>query len=845
MKLPDRYRLSPTWLYTVLAAVGAVVIAGAVMLGGAVSRANAQDVLDRTLSYMKRQCDNYDNVIDADEVKSLMRLTEQADAIGNILSAGASSEMADFLDSYGSSQRLSGIFVLDGQLQPVHCYDTAKAAWAKWAEVLRREAVRSVLDHPEKIYAERLELDGETYDIAVTARRDAAGLIVCCHLQERDTLDEHSTSVRALLAGYETILNGTLYITDGKNVIGTNAPGSYDAETDEIEAIGRLKGSGKHDRLVHVEVDGQSFYGGRSGYREYDLYVLFPQKSVYAVRRDIVLPVVGVYGLLILLLVVLHDRTRRAHEVELDSEHETIRAISRICSSSILIDLAADTLEFLQRPQFYEGIPTDGSALQVLDKLIDCFVAEGYREEYRRFADVETLAERMDDKRYLDFTYLAASGEWFEDIIVIKERSADGKVLSFILMTLDVNDQKQKELQYQEQLELFARRERQANLAKTDFLRRMSHDIRTPINIIIGMLEIASRHPDDPDKLERCRHMARDAAGQLLELVNDVLTLNKLEADENTTERTNFSLPEETRSIYAVAEIQAQARGLTLPPPDVQIVHEWFFGRPLYLRQIMLNILGNAVKYTPPGGRVDYSLRETPIDDERSEISFVCADTGIGMSREFQQRMFEPFAQESGEQCTTQDGVGLGLSVVRKLVDRLGGQIEVQSEKGKGTRFSVTLPLHIGHAPAAEAALPDAQPSLAGLHLLVAEDNDLGREIAVQLLSDSGASVTEAEDGEQALSLFSAAPEGAFDAILMDVQMPRMDGMTAAQRIRALPRADAKTVPILAITANIFPEDMQKYRDAGMDDMLPKPLDAQAMLHILAERCQKKGADAR
>ena len=212
MKRPDRYRLSPTWLYTVLAAVGAVVIAGAVMLGGAISRANAQDVLDRTLSYMKRQCDNYDNVIDADEVKSLMRLTEQTDAIGNILSAGASSKMADFLDSYGSSQRLSGIFVLDGQLQPVHRYGTAKAAWTKWAEVLRREAVRSVLDHPEKIYAERLALDGETYDIAVAARRDAAGLIVCCHLQERDTLDEHSTSVKALLAGYETILNGTLYI---------------------------------------------------------------------------------------------------------------------------------------------------------------------------------------------------------------------------------------------------------------------------------------------------------------------------------------------------------------------------------------------------------------------------------------------------------------------------------------------------------------------------------------------------------------------------------------------------------------------------------------------------------
>ena len=277
-----------------------------------------------------------------------------------------------------------------------------------------------------------------------------------------------------------------------------------------------------------------------------------------------------------------------------------------------------------------------------------------------------------------------------------------------------------------------------------------------------------------------------------------------------------------------------------MPPPDVQIVHEWFFGRPLYLRQIMLNILGNAVKYTPPGGRVDYSLRETPIDDERSEISFVCADTGIGMSREFQQRMFEPFAQESGEQCTTQDGVGLGLSVVRKLVDRLGGQIEVQSEKGKGTRFSVTLPLHIGHAPAAEAALPDAPPSLAGLHLLVAEDNDLGREIAVQLLSDSGASVTEAEDGEQALSLFSAAPEGAFDAILMDVQMPILNGYETTKKIRQMEDRKKAEIPILAMTANAFEEDRKRSMEAGMNGHVAKPLDMQEILKTIVDCIQHK-----
>lgn len=406
---------------------------------------------------------------------------------------------------------------------------------------------------------------------------------------------------------------------------------------------------------------------------------------------------------------------------------------------------------------------------------------------------------------------------------------------------LHQKEEKEKEEEYRKSLQEEACRADAANVAKTEFLQRMSHDIRTPINGIIGMLAVAERYPDDLKKQDECREKISKASQLLLELINEVLDMGKLESGEVVLEERSFSLKDLSNEVLTVIEKLAEERDIEVIRENFSVTHWDVVGSPGHVKRLMMNILGNAVKYNKDHGKIILSLREEEGEEGRAVYTFTCEDTGIGMSREYQKRIFEPFTREDESVKTAYNGTGLGMPIAKKLTETMDGSISFTSEKGKGTTFTITLPFLIDKAAGkAEETAEEAEASIKGVRILLVEDNELNMEISEFIIAEKGAVVTKAWNGKEAVETFANAPEGAFDVILMDVMMPVMDGCEATKEIRALPRKDAKAIPIIAMTANAFTEDKIRTREAGMNEHLSKPLAPDLVVKTIAKFLGKK-----
>ena len=397
-------------------------------------------------------------------------------------------------------------------------------------------------------------------------------------------------------------------------------------------------------------------------------------------------------------------------------------------------------------------------------------------------------------------------------------------------------EQKRRDLEYQEKLEQKVMEAQRANRAKTEFLQRMSHDIRTPINGIRGMVEVADYYQDDLQKQTECRKKIWEASGFLLELINDVLDMGKLESGEVTLEERPFELKTLLDGIVEIVSRQARERGIEITVKDYAVSHGNLIGSPLHLKRLYMNILSNAVKYNKDNGKIFVECRESRSEEDMAVIEFICRDTGIGMSPEFQKHVFDPFVQESNSARTSYGGTGLGLAIVKNLVEKMGGTITFESEPDVGTTFFLTVPLKIDHDTAGQEKQPEEErnASIRGMRILIAEDNELNMEIAQFVLESAGAIVTRAMNGQEAVEQFQASAPGELDVILMDVMMPVMDGLEATRAIRALDREDAKTIPIIAMTANAFAEDRKRVIDSGMNEHLAKPLETQQLKRVIA-----------
>ena len=392
--------------------------------------------------------------------------------------------------------------------------------------------------------------------------------------------------------------------------------------------------------------------------------------------------------------------------------------------------------------------------------------------------------------------------------------------------------EQEKDEKYKAELLIAAKKAEAANEAKTEFLQRMSHDIRTPINGICGVLNVADHYADDMKKQTECRAKIKEASHLLLELVNDVLDMSKLETDEVILEEIPFNLSSIFREVFVVIEQIAAEQNIRIAWEKKEIIHRNLIGSPGYVKRVMMNILSNAVKYNRENGHIYISCIEIPSEQlGMTTMEFVCQDTGIGMTEEFQKCVFEPFAQEHTGSRTKFAGTGLGMSISKKLVEKMGGTITFESEEGEGTTFVIRVPFKIDLDVDKSKEQKDlSEKTIKGLRILLAEDNELNMEIAEFMFQKEGAEVTKAWNGLEAVEIFEKSSPGEFDVILMDIMMPVMDGLEATRQIRAMDRLDAKMIPIVAMSANAFQDDVERSKKAGMNKHISKPLAGESVI---------------
>lgn len=676
----------------------------------------ATQAMEDTISYVGGQYINCDK-INADSVtKSLDRIVERVKQVQRYLERTDTDALdRELLEGYAKDLRLTGILLLDPEGNIVCEYRQNQEGEKELLETLKKETVLDVSQYPLKTYATRIDgRDGSLIDLAATGRSDVPGIIVCYYHTPVQYTKNYKLSIQSIISGYNASIDGTVVITDGKQIIASNEENlvGMPAESQPVIDLLRQK-SVRAGKLTHLRVGTTGYLGGRNVGRNYYIYVYFKDADIFTSLKA------NVFLVLILYTIVL-------------------------------------------------------------------FVAASLR--------------RKAEKDYME-------------------------------------EQKRRDLEYQEKLEQKAKEAQRANRAKTEFLQRMSHDIRTPINGIRGMVEVGDYYHDDLQKQTECRKKIWEASGFLLELINDVLDMGKLESGEVTLEERPFELRELLDGMIEIVAKQARERGIEIVVKNYEIRHWNLIGSPLHLKRLYMNIMSNAVKYNKDNGKIYLECNEISSDEEVAMIEFNCRDTGIGMTREFQEHVFDPFVQESNTARTSYGGTGLGLAIVKNLVDKMGGTITFESEQNVGTTFHLTVPLKIDRSAQKKEDLEQEvqNTSVKGMTVLIAEDNELNMEIAQFVLESEGAKVICAMNGKEAVDLFCQSKPGTIDVILMDVMMPVMDGLEAARTIRRLERADAKTIPIIAMTANAFAEDRKRAFDAGMNEHLAKPLETKQMKAVIAE----------
>lgn len=530
----------------------------------------------------------------------------------------------------------------------------------------------------------------------------------------------------------------------------------------------------------------------------------------------------------------IHDRLQKALE-EATLKNEIISAIGKSYYYISRIDLEADYYEVVSGE---ENFPVTAKLKGCMSKTFrhNCerIVAEEYLEAFLLFCDVSTMAERLQDEESIAMEYRTVNGDWRRTRLIVKKRDEQGRVTHVLCAVRSINDEKRRE----RQLALRVAEAKHETALKTRFLSNMSHDIRTPLNGIIGLLDMAEKFPDDLQMQEKCRKKIRELSKFLLSMVNDILDMNKLQSGEIVNQDITFDIADMLRTVNEAAQIKAGEK-------QIEYIIEWenssftnlyLVGNPLYTARILSILADNAIKFSHIGSSISVNCNEEQLDDKNVICEFVCKDYGIGMSKEFAEHAFELFSQENESSRTKYEGTGLGLAIAKKMTDLLHGTIRLESEKGVGTTATVRIPFKIGTSDDIDAAQDYKMISLQGLRVLLVEDNDLNMEIARFILEEQGITVEAAVNGQEAVELFEKSEPGYYNVILMDIMMPVLNGLDATRKIRALKRTDAEIIPVIAMSANAFSDDMIRSRLAGMNAHLAKPLDREK-IGITIQKC--------
>ena len=807
------------------------------------------NTLNETFDFVKTRIERYEIYNTNDQVKSLVRLMDKTTELSRVIAQeGNLSE--EMLDEYAREQRLTGILVLD-QDQKV-AEQTAKDgdAMPLWQKLIECDYVHDIADHPEKTYTTRLRNEGKLYDFAAVARQDAAGILIAYAQKEEVNELNGDLTMASLFSDFPFEMNGSVVICDDNKVVSTNKQELTSRSIEAAKSLYKNQFKADVNRIVRLHSKNGIWYGRQEKIKDYDAYIFFPKYQVYITRNTVCM----IYVLLALLLFSLYrvsrSRTEKRSILQDQKRLRVIDALGHAYSSISLVNIKTEEIEIVKASKSMKP-DQKGDMLSKAhqEELIRQVIAEPFQKAYREFISMSTVAKRLEKREMLSFTAQTVDERWLTMIIVPQGYDKNGKLCTVLVANRDATEEKEREIEQDKNLRNALAAAEHANKAKTVFLNNMSHDIRTPMNAIIGFTALATAHIDNTELVLDYLKKIRTSGQHLLSLINDVLDMSRIESGSVEIEYAAVHLPDILNDLKTIIQGSSYSRQQKLSIDTQDILYEDIITDKLRLTQVLLNISSNAVKFTPAGGRISICVSEKPCNrDGFATVIFRVKDNGNGMSQEFRKHVFDSFSREH---TVTENGIGgsgLGMAIAKNIVDMMGGTIQVESEVGKGTEFTVAFECKIAGAAVKQEPAPEpgdliksenqkpqveSKRSYKGKKALLVEDNELNREIATAILEEIGLDVDIAEDGTDAVNMMSSAEGRKYDLIFMDIQMPKMDGYTATREIRTLDDPKCANIPIIAMTANAFEEDRKKAIKAGMNGHIAKPISADAILENL------------
>lgn len=790
----------------------------------------ASRTADTILSRMRTRSIDHSLQENNDEVKSLVRLLDKTRELNyreKDVKVLAESALADYV----KDQRLTGAVILNSRLEPV-LYEAGDGLFP-WQTVVQRVFVKSILTYPFKQFASR-EAFGDIgfYDYGVVARHNSAGLVMTWVKKKPGQFGVVS---KDLYPGDTFAMDSLVFVVRNGRIVSTNLEGWNGQLQQKCPFLSVPTGHlPAYDFNLH-DVQGEKWYGRFTQVKGHQVFVLIPEAPLFEFRKSEFGEVLFGFILMLGLLALVRMRTGQRYVQKLQTQFDTIQGISSIYISTYLVRIPENSVQLLKSTAEIRRIYRPGiRATDFFRTHLNTVIAPSCIAEALAFFNIETLGDRLASASKLETKLQLKNGRWIRVMAIPQTRNKSGTLTACLLTSRDITEEEQHEAAVKKQLREAAEAAKSAAVAKMQFLRHMSHDVRTPINGIRGLVEVARRAPNDMQRQTYCREKIWIISGTLLELVNDVLDMSKLDSGGERLESVSFDISELMDELVVTTQPIADKQGVLIKR---RMEGSWWrvIGSCKHLRRICINLVFNAVKFTPAGGSVTIGCRAISEGSGHMTLEFSCRDTGRGMSKEFQKHIFEPFMQEDSNAART-TYQGTGLVITKQLVQLMDGSIDFVSELGRGTTFTVRIPLQTDDSvPVETLDEPEIrQKDLKGMRVLLAEDNEINREIAHCFLSDAGVEVTEVTNGEEAVKKFEETAPGTFDLVLMDIMMPLVDGLEATRRIRALPRSDAAAIPIVAMTANVFDDDIEECIRAGMNEHLSKPLECEKLLRVLS-----------
>ena len=805
--------------------------------------------LNETFDFVKNRIERYEIYNTNDQVKSLVRLMDKTTELSRVI-AQEGNLSAKLLDEYAREQRLTGILVLDQNHKVTEQTAEDGDAMPLWQKLIESDYVRDIAEHPEKTYTTRLRNEGKLYDFAAVARQDAAGILIAYAQKEEVNELNGDLTMASLFSDFPFELNGSVVICDEDKVVSANKKDLAARSIEDSKSLYENEFKTGGNGIVRLHSKNGNWYGRQEKIKDYDAYIFFPENHVYITRNIVCV----IYVLLALLLFSLYgvsrSRTEKRSILQDQKRLRVINALGHAYSSISLVNLKTKEIEIIKSSK---NMKSDQNGNRISrahqEKLIQQVIAEPFRAAYWEFADMSTVQKRLEEREVLSFTAQTVDERWLTMIIVPQGYEKDGELSTVLVANRDVTEEKEREIEQDKNLRNALAAAEHANKAKTAFLNNMSHDIRTPMNAIIGFTALATAHVGNTELVQDYLKKIHTSSQHLLSLINDVLDMSRIESGSVRIEYTTVHLPDILHDLRTIIQGAVYSKKQDFYIDTEDMLHEDIITDRLRLTQVLLNIISNAVKFTPVGGMIHVGISEQPCGKEGyTMVIFRVKDNGIGMSPEFQEHIFDSFTREHTVTENGIGGTGLGMAITKNIVDMMGGRIQVESEVGKGTEFTVTLECEIsrmttkpesaseqGELPGNELQKPKAEDrrSYAGKRVLLVEDNELNREIATAIMQEIGLDADTAEDGTDAVDIMSSAEGRKYDLIFMDIQMPKMDGYTATREIRTLNDPKCANIPIIAMTANAFEEDRKKAIKAGMNGHIAKPISVDVILENL------------